>query len=76
MVPLFRTNTSACPPCAAKGTSCADLNALTRADYSDAQWQSLCARAIDRAWEPPSTSEMCTLRDMGWQDAGAAGTPL
>ena len=34
-----------------------DLNALTRADYSDAHWARLLARAAENGWPPPVDSD-------------------
>ena len=49
-----------------------DLNALTRADYSDARWAELEARARANAWQLPTAGDdLDVLRAAGFRDAAA-----
>ena len=48
-----------------------DLNALTRQDYSDQQWDNLCDRAASRGWALPVTGDLNLLHAAGFQDAAA-----
>ena len=50
-----------------------DLNALTRADYSDARWGELEARARANAWQLPAAGDdLDVLRAAGFRDAAAS----
>eukprot|EP00756_Hemistasia_phaeocysticola_P043743 Hpha_TRINITY_DN17317_c0_g1::TRINITY_DN17317_c0_g1_i1::g.137943::m.137943 len=46
-----------------------DMNALQRADYTDAEWEALSARAAEKNWAAPSHGELAHLEDAGMTDA-------
>jgi len=48
-----------------------DLNALSRQDYSDQQWDNLCDRATSRGWALPASGDLDLLHAAGFEDAAA-----
>ena len=61
---------------APRGSDCVllgDLNALTRGDYTDAEWRALEEHnAMQTDWEPPSGGDLAALADAGFADCFVA----
>eukprot|EP01062_Namystynia_karyoxenos_P038246 TRINITY_DN27767_c0_g1_i1.p1 TRINITY_DN27767_c0_g1~~TRINITY_DN27767_c0_g1_i1.p1 ORF type:complete len:305 (+),score=69.86 TRINITY_DN27767_c0_g1_i1:149-1063(+) len=61
-----------CAPLAGCTVLLGDLNALQRADYSEAEWDALESRARNRGWAPPRHGCLRTLEEAGMVDCFAA----
>ena len=59
----------------AGGVLCGDLNALWRADYTDAEWARIAAERSASHWEPPRSRLMGAIFGAGFIDAAVVPAP-